>query len=80
MALIVLHAQKATTSFLKEEAIKSIDVKYDTYKKNASQIWGYAEVGYKEQKSSAFLQQTLQSNGFTVQAGVANMPTAFVAS
>ena len=80
VALIVLHAQKATTSFLKEEAIKSIDVKYDTYKKMALQIWGYAEVGYKEQKSTALLQQTLQSNGFTVQAGVADMPTAFVAS
>ncbi len=80
MALIVLHAQKATTSTLKEEAMKSIDVKYDAYKKIALQIWGYAEVGYKEQKSSSLLQQTLQSNGFTVQAGVAGMPTAFVAS
>lgn len=80
VALIVLHAQKATTSLLKEEAIKSIDVKYDAYKKIALQIWGYAEVGYKEQKSSSLLQQTLQSNGFTVQAGVADMPTAFVAS
>lgn len=79
-ALSALHAQKAGSSVLKEDAIKSIDVKYDDYKKIALQIWNYAEVGYKEQKSSALLQQTLQSNGFTVQAGVAGMPTAFVAS
>ena len=79
-ALFVLHAQKISSAVLKEDAIKSIDTKYDAYKKIALQIWGYAEVGYKEQKSSALLQQTLQNNGFTVQAGVADMPTAFVAT
>ena len=79
-ALYSLHAQKASVSVLKEETIKNIDAKYDNYKKIALQIWSYAEVGYKEQKSTALLQQTLQSNGFTVQAGVADMPTAFVAS
>ena len=78
--LFALHAQKPGNVVLKEEAIKSLDVKYDVYKKIALQIWGYAEVGYKEQKSSALLQQTLKENGFNVQAGVADMPTAFVAS
>ncbi len=78
--LFALHAQKPGIAILKEEAIKNMDVKYDAYKKIALQIWGYAEVGYKEQKSSALLQQTLKDNGFTVQAGVADMPTAFVAS
>ncbi len=57
-----------------------IQSKYDDYKKIALQIWDYAEVGYKEVKSSALLQQTLKDNGFTVQAGVAEIPTAFVAS
>ncbi|MBL0355813.1 MAG: amidohydrolase [Chitinophagaceae bacterium] len=46
----------------------------------ALQIWDYAEVGYKEIKSSALLQQTLQDNGFTMEAGIAGMPTAFVAT
>ncbi len=71
---------KITSASLKDELIKGIDAKYDSYKKIALQIWEYAEVGYKEQKSSALLQQTLQSSGFTVEAGVAGMPTAFVAS
>ena len=80
--LFISFAQKSATSpsALKEEAIKEIDSKYDAYKKIALQIWNYAEVGYKEQKSSALHQQTLQDNGFTIQAGVADMPTAFVAS
>ncbi|MEN9685992.1 MAG: hypothetical protein RLZZ28_1778 [Bacteroidota bacterium] len=67
-------------TLLKDDAIKNIDGKYDAYKNIALQIWKYAEVGYKEQKSSALLQQTLQNNGFTVEAGVADIPTAFVAS
>lgn len=81
-AAFVLYAQKTTssTASLKEGAIKNIDVKYEDYKKIAFQIWNFAEVGYEEQKSSALLQQTLQANGFTIQAGVADMPTAFVAS
>ena len=43
-------------------------------------IWDYAELGYHEEKSSALLQHELQAAGFRVQAGVANEPTAFVAT
>ena len=75
-----LSAQIAVDQ-LKSGAIKDIDSKYEeAYKKTALQIWEYAEVGYKEVKSSALLQQTLKENGFTVQSGVADIPTAFVAS
>lgn len=79
---IVLYAQKgpSATALLKQNAITNIDAGYNDYKNIALQIWNFAEVGYKEQKSSALLQQTLQANGFTVQAGVADIPTSFVAS
>jgi aminobenzoyl-glutamate utilization protein B len=82
--IIPVNAQKkpANASFdkLKQEAIADIENKYQEYKKIALQIWDYAEVGYKEVKSSALHQQTLSSNGFIVQAGVAEIPTAFVAT
>jgi aminobenzoyl-glutamate utilization protein B len=65
---------------LKTESAKNIQSGYDAYKKIALNIWGYAEVGYKEIKSSALLQNILKENGFTVQAGVAGIPTAFVAT
>ncbi|HVM89030.1 MAG TPA: amidohydrolase [Puia sp.] len=65
---------------LKTEAIGDLQSKYNDYKKIALQIWDYAEVGYKENKSSALHQKTLSDNGFTVQAGVADIPTAFVAT
>ena len=46
----------------------------------ARTIWEYAEVGYQETKSSALLQEELTKAGFKVEAGVAEIPTAFVAS
>ena len=67
-------------SAAKKLAIADIQSKYDTYRSIALQIWDYAEVGYKEVKSSALLQKTLTDNGFTVKASVADIPTAFVAS
>lgn len=76
------QAQNASIDInaLKKEAATGLDNKYADLKNIALQIWNFAEVGYKEVKSSALHQQTLRDNGFTVQAGVADMPTAFVAS
>ncbi|WP_301921284.1 M20 family metallopeptidase [Ferruginibacter sp.] len=65
---------------LKNNAMAEIQLKYEEYKQTAFQIWNFAEVGYKEEKSTALLQQTLGDNGFTVQKGVAGIPTAFVAT
>jgi aminobenzoyl-glutamate utilization protein B len=65
---------------LKNQAASSMQDNYAQYKNMALQIWDYAEVGYKEEKSTALLQQALKDNGFTVQAGVADIPTAFVAT
>src|SRR5690348_16363771 len=70
----------AQDSALKTRAIADIQSHYNDYKTIALQIWDYAEVGYKEVKSSALLQKTLTDNGFSVKAGVADIPTAFVAS
>ena len=42
-------------------------------------IWSYAELPYEETRSSALLCSILESEGFTVETGVAEIPTAFVA-
>jgi aminobenzoyl-glutamate utilization protein B len=46
----------------------------------ADAIWSYAELGLQEYKSSALLIDTLEREGFTVEKGLAGMPTCFVAS
>jgi aminobenzoyl-glutamate utilization protein B len=56
-----------------------LDSSKGEYSKMAMQIWEYAEMGYQEVKSSALLQNKLNEAGFTIQAGVAGIPTAFIA-
>ena len=46
----------------------------------SDEIWGYAELGYKEFNSSKTLEDALEEAGFTLERGVADIPTAFVAS
>lgn len=65
---------------LKNEAAKNIQSGYQEYKKIALTIWEYAELGFKETKSSSLLQNTMKENGFNVETGVAGIPTAFVAT
>jgi aminobenzoyl-glutamate utilization protein B len=50
------------------------------WKAVSKQIWDYAELGYHENKSSTLLQTQLKAAGFTIQSGVADEPTAFIAS
>ena len=69
-----------SADILKNEVSKNLQSAYQEYKKIALNIWDYAEVGFKEAKSSLLLQNTLKDNGFKVDAGVAGMPTAFVAT
>ena len=62
------------------KVIEELDSKADDYFKIAKEIWTYAEVGYQEYKSSELLQMTLKNEGFQIETGVAEIPTAFVAS
>jgi aminobenzoyl-glutamate utilization protein B len=73
-------AQRAESGDDRSALLRSIDVGRDRYADVAKQIWAFAEVGYQEQKSSALLQQQLRAAGFDVKAGVADIPTAFVAT
>ncbi len=64
----------------KQQMMASIEAKKDSYAERAMQIWDWSEVGYQEEKSSESLQELLKSQGFEVEAGVAGIPTAFVAT
>ena len=60
--------------------LKDVNDNYDRVASISKQLWDWAEVGYQEEKSSALLQHELSSTGFTIEKGVADIPTAFVAS
>ncbi|WP_157278759.1 amidohydrolase [Olivibacter sitiensis] len=65
---------------LKEHIMHSLDGKFDQLKQAEQAIWTYSEVGYKEKESSALLQGMLEEEGFQIEASVAGIPTAFVAT
>ncbi len=75
-----LDPATAAINASKEATINALNASYDADKKTALQIWDFAEVGYKEVKSSALHVQHLKEAGFTVETGVAGIPTAFVAT
>ena len=63
----------------RDSMLSQIDDSYTQNRKIALEIWGYAELGFLEAKSTALLQETLSAAGFRVNAGVAGIPTSFIA-
>jgi aminobenzoyl-glutamate utilization protein B len=59
---------------------RAIDARAEQYGELAQDIWDLAEMGYLEFESSAKLQNTLQAEGFKIETGIADIPTAFTAS
>jgi aminobenzoyl-glutamate utilization protein B len=57
-----------------------IETNRKTFTDLSDSVWGFAELGYLEVQSSQLLIKTLEEQGFTVVKGVAEIPTAFVAS
>ncbi len=64
----------------KQSVIKQIDSDRSQLKKLALKIHDNPELGLKEYKASAWLSQYLEEQGFTVENGICDMPTAFRAS
>lgn len=78
-----MYAQQAQGSNVGSDKLKiisSIQQHMDRYGEISQSIWSYAEVGYQEEKSSKLLQELLKEESFSIESGVAEIPTAFIAS
>jgi len=64
----------------KEEAVASIEKHKAELINLSDQVWGFAETALLEARSSKLLADYAEKQGFTVERGVAGLPTAFVAS
>jgi len=64
----------------KKGVIQALEANKQKYIDVASNIWNLAELGYKEGKSSNLLQSMLKEEGFSLESGVAGIPTAFTAT
>ena len=80
VALLTGAAAAQAASGAHAQLLKLVDQDAAHWQQVSKQIWDYAELGYHETKSSDLLQEQLKAAGFRVQAGVADEPTAFIAS
>jgi aminobenzoyl-glutamate utilization protein B len=80
VAAVFLFASTGAAAQGTDEILDFIDSRYESTAAMARTLWEYAEVGYQETRSSALIQAALRADGFAVEAGIAGIPTAFVAT
>jgi len=73
-------AQPPALEDLKKEAMQLADSKAVLTQQIVDSIFSFSELGFQEFQTVDYLTGVLKQNGFSVERGVAGMPTAFVAS
>lgn len=75
-----LPADSVKLAALKTEAVAGVDGMQTMVQQGVDQIFSYAELGFQEVETVRYIKDLLKKNGFTIQEGIAGVPTAFVAS
>ena len=65
---------------LKAEAVADVEAMKDHTQQMVDSIFSFGELGFQETETHRYVVDILKKNGFTVQEGVAGIPTAFMAS
>ena len=80
LLLVPIVATAQNAKILKKEIIKSIESQEEQLIAVSNTIWEAAETAFQETVSAQTLIAYAKANGFTVEEGVAETPTAFVAT
>ena len=64
----------------KKEAAADVDLMRELTQQMVDQVFSFGELGFQEFETSRYLTGILKKNGFTVEEGIAGIPTAWVAS
>ncbi|MBC7891193.1 MAG: amidohydrolase, partial [Sphingobacteriaceae bacterium] len=62
---------------LKAELVTEIDKMKDFSAEMNDMIFSFGELGFQEEETSKYLIGILEKNGFTIQKGIAGIPTAW---
>jgi aminobenzoyl-glutamate utilization protein B len=65
---------------LKAEALADVESRATFTQQMVDQIFSYGEVGFQEIETTRYLIAILKQHGFTVEEGIAGIPTAFMAT
>lgn len=80
LAAQAMPAQAAATAKEKAEAIAGVEAQRKNIQVMVDTVFSFAEPGFQEVRTSAYLADILEKNGFKVTRGVAGIPTAFTAT
>ncbi|MCP5347459.1 MAG: amidohydrolase [Gammaproteobacteria bacterium] len=72
------HAQDSEA--LKQEIMAAIDARAKLVQEMVDSIFSFAEPGFQEYRTSEYITGILAANGFTIEMGVAGIPTAWTAT
>jgi len=64
---------------LKKEVTISVDGKQKSIQEMVDMVFSFGELGFQEVETSKYLISVLEKNGFTVEKGISNIPTAWMA-
>src|SRR5262245_10217480 len=64
---------------LKHEALEAVDSRREFVQQAVDSIFSFAELGFQEFETAAYVTGLLEKEGFKITRGAAGMPTAFVA-
>jgi aminobenzoyl-glutamate utilization protein B len=65
---------------LKHEAVAEVEARADLAQQMVDSIFSFGELGFQEFETARYLVDILKKNGFTVEEGIAGVPTAFMAT
>jgi aminobenzoyl-glutamate utilization protein B len=73
-------AADARLTALKQEAVAGVDARAPLVQQMIDSIFSFGELGFQEFETSRYLVALLKEHGFTVEEGIAGMPTAWIAT
>jgi aminobenzoyl-glutamate utilization protein B len=77
---MVIPKDDARIEKLKAEAAADVESMKDLTQQMVDSIFSFGELGFQETETHRYVVGILKNNGFTVQEGIAGIPTAFMAS
>ena len=78
----VLAQQKFSTrqiQKLKNETLQKVEAQHKNTQVMIDKVFSFAELGFQEYESSAYLTAVLENAGFSIERGISGIPTAWMA-
>jgi len=75
----LMGQSKKQVNAWKKEVMASVDGRAKMAQEMVDMVFSFAELGFHETETSAYLSGILEKNGFTIERGISGIPTAWLA-